>query len=194
MLRLKVISLHKNVQKLVSKAQLNDRDAQKQLYDLFSGKMLSVCRQYINDIHHAEDVMITAFLKVFTNINSFRNEGSFEGWVRRIMVREAINFLRTQKKKILFTDEVIEVESNDGFPFKNLSVNEIQELIDELPEGYRMVFLMYAVEGYKHHEIAEALAISVNTSKSQLFKARKMLQNKIKVLNQQEDEILKDSM
>lgn len=194
MLRLKVISLHKNVQKLVSKAQLNDRDAQKQLYDLFSGKMLSVCRQYINDIHHAEDVMITAFLKVFTNINSFRNEGSFEGWVRRIMVREAINFLRAQKKKILFTDEVIEVESNDGFPFENLSVNEIQELIDELPEGYRMVFLMYAVEGYKHHEIAEALAISVNTSKSQLFKARKMLQNKIKVLNQQEDEILKDSM
>lgn len=194
MLRLKVISLHKNVLKLVSKAQLNDRDAQKQLYDLFSGKMLSVCRQYVNDIHHAEDVMITAFLKVFTNINSFRNEGSFEGWVRRIMVREAINFLRTQKKKILFTDEVIEIESNDGFPFENLSVNEIQELIDELPEGYRMVFLMYAVEGYKHHEIAEALAISVNTSKSQLFKARKMLQNKIKVLNQQEDEILKDSM
>jgi RNA polymerase sigma-70 factor (ECF subfamily) len=187
MLRLKVISLHKNVQKLVSKAQQNDRDAQKQLYDLFSGKMLSICRQYVNDIHHAEDVMITAFLKVFTNINSFRNEGSFEGWVRRIMVREAINFLRSQKKKVLFTDAVIEVESNDDFPVENLSINEIQQLIDELPEGYRMVFLMYAVEGYKHHEIAKTLAISVNTSKSQLFKARKMLQHKIKVLNQQED-------
>lgn len=148
--------------------------------------MLSVCRQYINDIHHAEDVMVTGFTKVFKHLSSFKNEGSFEGWIRRIMIREAISFLRTQKNVTFYTDELPENNSTVLTSDNELEVNDIQLLIDELPEGYRIVFLMYAVEGYKHHEIATVLNISEGTSKSQLFKARKMLQQKITQLTEKE--------
>lgn len=183
---MKVIQLHKDENTLLKEAIANDRQSQQQLYELFAPKMLSVCRQYIADIHHAEDVMLIAFMKVFKHLNNFRNEGSFEGWVRRIMIRESITFLRKQKHVEYFTDEV--PESNNTFIVTEslLAVNDIQRLIDELPEGYRIVFLMYAVEGFKHREIAEELRISVNTSKSQLFKARKLLQQKIQNLNRRD--------
>ena len=186
MFGLKVIPLHNNQSKLLKKALQQDRDAQQKLYELYASKMLSVCRQYVDDIHHAEDVMITGFTKVFNNLHAFRGEGSFEGWIRRIMIREAITFLRSQKKMIIYTDEVFESE-NSNLPYQDhLEVNDIQQLIDELPEGYRMVFLMYAVEGYKHQEIAEALQITESTSKSQLFKARKLLQQKLQQLNKRD--------
>ena len=93
---LKVIQLYKNEDKLIKKALKNDRDAQHLLYTMFSPKMLSICRYYISDLQHAEDVMSEGFFKVFTNLKSFKSEGSFEGWVRRIMVRESISFLRRE--------------------------------------------------------------------------------------------------
>jgi len=186
MLRLKVIQLYSNQEKLVKKAIGQNREAQKLLFEKHAPKMLSVCRQYINDIHYAEDVMIEAFAKVFKNLHTFRNEGSLEGWIRRIMVRECLSFLRRNKKMELVTEITDQVQAETGNTFEaELAVGEIQQLLDMLPEGYRTVFVMYAVEGYKHHEIAQELGISEGTSKSQLFKARKLLQQNYLQLNTQ---------
>jgi RNA polymerase sigma-70 factor (ECF subfamily) len=145
--------------------------------------MLSICRYYIKDVYQAEEVMLNGFFKVFKYLKSFKNEGSFEGWMRRIMVREAISYLR-QKKTIEFAaeDQYIEHDYTNNIN-TSIEVAEIQQVIDSLPEGYKMVFVMYAIEGYKHQEIAELLNISEGTSKSQLFKSRQMLQKKIKELN-----------
>ncbi len=183
MLDLKVIQLHKNEKRLLKKALEHNRDAQRELFELYAPKMLSICRQYIRDIHFAEDVMITGFAKVFKYLENYRGEGSFEGWIRKIMVRESISFLRSQKKVEFYTETLPSVKSEHSFTDMDLDVNDIQQLIDELPEGYRMVFLMFAVEGYKHREIAEMFEISENTSKSQLSKARKLLQQKIRQIN-----------
>ena len=173
---LKVIQLHKNESALIKKALKNNREAQHVLFEMHSPKMLSVCRYYIKDIQQAEEAMLNGFFKVFKNLKSYKGDGSFEGWVRRIMIRESISYLR-QKKRIDFVSD--EDESTNAYSNSiqtNLEVNDIQKLIDNLPEGYRIVFVMYAIEGYKHHEISELLNISQGTSKSQLFKARKMLQ------------------
>lgn len=180
---MKVIQLHNNNVELIKKAAKNNREAQHMLYEAHAPKMLSICRYYVNDLQKAEEVMLNGFFKAFTNLKNFKNEGSFEGWIRKIMVREAISFLR-QQKHIEFSIEEIEINAQ---PTNNIQteieLNEIQQLIDELPEGYKMVFVMYAIEGYKHHEIAELLKINEGTSKSQLFKARQLLQDKIKTLN-----------
>ncbi|GAA4893619.1 RNA polymerase sigma factor [Flaviramulus aquimarinus] len=180
---LKVIQLHKNESALIKKAIKNNREAQHVLFEMHAPKMLSVCRYYIKDLHHAEEAMLNGFFKVFLNLKHFKNEGCFEGWIRRIMVRESISFLR-QQKYIEFSVEDITINQDYVNNINtNIEVAEIQQLIDTLPEGYKMVFVMYAIEGYKHYEIAEILNINEGTSKSQLFKARKMLQEKLKQLN-----------
>lgn len=180
---MKVIQLHKNETKLIQRAIKQNREAQHVLFELYAPKMLSVCRYYINDVHIAEEVMLNGFFKVFKHLRSFKNEGSFEGWIRRIMVREAISHLR-KKKPVEFSTDTEYFEEKYTYTIEsNLAVAELQQLIDSLPEGYKIVFVMYAIEGYKHHEIGEILKISEGTSKSQLFKARQMLQKKIKELN-----------
>lgn len=180
---MKVIQLHKNEALLIKRAKANNREAQHVLYELHAPKMLSICRYYIKDIQHAEEAMLNGFFKVFSNIKNFKSEGSFEGWMRRIMVRESISLLRQQKRIEFAVETVPEVTNYNNETLSNLAVSDIQQLIDSLPEGYKMVFVMYAIEGYKHHEIASLLQISEGTSKSQLFKARKMLQQQIKELN-----------
>ena len=175
---MKVIHLHQEEQNLIGLAAQNNRHAQQQIYSKFSPKMLSVCRQYIKDIQQAEDVMITAFMKVFVNLKNFESKGSFEGWIRRIMVNESISFIRAQKKVSFLEDEYYKEEGFNNIE-SNLSVDDIQNLIDNLPEGYKMIFNLYAIEGYKHKEIAEMLGINEGTSKSQLSHARKMLQDLI---------------
>lgn len=179
---MKVIHLHNNNIDLIRKAAKNNRKAQHVLYEIHAPKMLSVCRFYVKDVQKAEEVMLNGFFKAFTNLKSFKNEGSFEGWLRKIMVRASISFLR-QQKNIEFLVEEIEAPHNYNNINTEIEVAEIQQLIDELPEGYKMVFVMYAVEGYKHHEIGDLLNISEGTSKSQLFKARQMLQKKINESN-----------
>lgn len=180
---LKVIQLHKNETQLIKKAAQNNREAQHVLYELHAPKMLSVCRYYIKDVQHAEEAMLNGFFKVFTKLKDYKFQGSFEGWIRRIMVREAISFLR-QKKHIEFPEDTVEQYNQETNNIKTkMDVADLQQLIDGLPEGYRMVFVMYAIEGYKHAEIAELLQISEGTSKSQLFKARKLLQDQLKKLN-----------
>ncbi|GAA0749241.1 MULTISPECIES: RNA polymerase sigma factor [Flavobacteriaceae] len=180
---LKVIQLHNNNTELISKAAKNNREAQHVLYEIHAPKMLSVCRYYIKDVQKAEEVMLNGFFKAFTNLKSFKNLGSFEGWLRKIMVREAISFLRQQKQIEFSVEEVTMPHDYANNINTEIEMAELQQLIDELPEGYKMVFVMYAIEGYKHHEIAELLNISEGTSKSQLFKARQMLQENIKKLN-----------
>jgi RNA polymerase sigma-70 factor (ECF subfamily) len=178
---LKVINLHQEENELIELAVENNRHAQQKIYTQFSPKMLSVCRQYIKDIHQAEDIMITAFMKVFMNLKNFQHKGSFEGWIRRIMINECISFIRVEKKVKYSEDETYFEESFNNIE-SQFSIDDIQFLIDSLPDGYKMVFNLYAIEGYKHQEIASMLGINEGTSKSQLSHARKMLQGQINTL------------
>lgn len=188
---MKVIQLHQKEKQLIALAVENNRQAQQQIYAKFSPKMLSVCRQYIKDMHHAEDVMITGFLKVFTNLKNFEHKGSFEGWIRRIMVYECIDFLRVKKNNFNHQDieEVTYMENESGYEMEEFSVDDVQNLIDNLPDGYKIVFNLYAIEGYKHQEIAQMLKISEGTSKSQLSHARKMLQQQITELKKKQNAV-----
>ncbi|MFD2528399.1 MULTISPECIES: RNA polymerase sigma factor [Polaribacter] len=179
---MKIITLHNKQKSLIKKAIDNNREAQKQLFEQHSPKMLGVCRQYVKDMHHAEDLMLQGFLKVFTNLYKFKHEGSFEGWIRRIMVNTCISYLR-KKNLVDVSDEDFVFNDAATESLENTSVEDIQKLIDKLPEGYKMVFNLFAIEGYKHSEIAKKLDISENTSKSQLFKARKLLQENYKKMN-----------
>ncbi|KOP38133.1 RNA polymerase sigma factor [Flavobacterium sp. WLB] len=183
---MKIIHLHQEETKIIKLAVENNRQAQQQIYSKFSSKMLSVCRQYIKDIQLAEDVMITAFMKVFTNLKNFEHKGSFEGWIRRIMVNECISYLRVQKK-VKFTEDEFFVEESFNEIDSQFTVDQIQFLIDALPDGYKMIFNLYAIEGYKHNEIAKMLGINEGTSKSQLSHARKMLQTQITILKKQDN-------
>jgi len=179
---LKIIQLHNNESALIKRATKNNREAQHTLFKTHAPKMLSVCRYYISDLQHAEEAMLNGFFKVFTKLNKYNFQGSFEGWIRKIMVRESISFIRSLKK-IEFPVEEVEVKEYSNNINVEIGVAEIQHLIDLLPQGYRIVFVMYAIEGYKHQEIATELNISIGTSKSQLFKARKLLQQQINSLN-----------
>lgn len=140
--------------------------------------MLGVCRQYAKDVHHAEDLLLAAFLKVFTHLGNFENKGSFEGWIRRIVINECISWIRVQKK-VSFLEDHFYVEDSFNNIESGLSVDDIQFLIDQLPDGYKLIFNLYAIEGYKHKEIAEMLGISEGTSKSQLSHARRILQEQV---------------
>ena len=178
---MKVINLHQEENEIIALAVKNNRQAQQCIYSKYSPKMLSVCRQYIKDLHLAEDVMITAFMKVFVNLGRFENKGSFEGWIRRTMINECISFIRVQKKVSFVEDEIFSEESSNNIE-SHFSIEDIQSLIDSLPDGYKMVFNLYVIEGYKHQEIAALLGINEGTSKSQLSHARKILQGQINKL------------
>ena len=175
-----MIQLYTNEKKLIEKAAQGDRKAQRKLYDKHAGKMLSVCRQYISPIESAEEIMLNGFFKVFTKLDTFNHEGSFEGWVRRIMIRECLNSLR-KKDPFKWSSEIDEERTEDVEEDEadNLPLDQIQECIDRLPDGYKSVFVMYAIDGLKHREIAMMLEISESTSKTQFRKARLMLQEQL---------------
>jgi RNA polymerase sigma factor (sigma-70 family) len=161
-----------------------DSSAQKILFDTYSSKMYGLCYRYVKDSMEAEDILVTSFMKVFDKIHQFKSEGSFEGWIRRIVVNEALTFLRRNRSMYLET----ELEQADREPDYNalsdhLVAEDLLNMIQELPTGYRIVFNLYAIDGYSHKEIAEQLGISENTSKSQLSRARTYLQ---KVLLEQD--------
>ena len=185
---MKVIDIKQEENEIILMAIENNRYAQKKIYSKFSPKMLSVCRKYIKDIHNAEDLMITAFMKVFINLKHFEFKGSFEGWIRRIMINECISFLRTQKK-ISFLEDTFYPEDNIVITENDFSVEEIQLLIDNLPNGCKMIFNLYAIDGYKHSEIAELLGISEGTSKSQLSHARRILQEQLTKIKKYHHEV-----
>jgi RNA polymerase sigma-70 factor (ECF subfamily) len=182
---MKVINLHQEETEMIRLAIENNRKAQQSIYSRFSPKMLAVCRQYIKDLQQAEDVMLAAFMKVFTNLKTFQHNGSFEGWIRRIMVNECISYIRVQKKVQFIKDEIY-VEEGFNPVECEFSTADIQLLIDSLPDGCKMVFNLYAIEGFKHKEIAAMLGFNEGTSKSQLSHARKILQQRINTLKNYE--------
>src|SRR5688500_10671294 len=154
-----------------------EKNAQQQLFDLYSAKMYGLCYRYVRHAMEAEDILVTAFTKVFDRIGQFKGEGSFEGWIRRIMVNEALTYLRKSRAMYLETDlEQADREPDYDKLSDHLEAEDLMKMIQELPAGYRLVFNMYAIDGYSHKEIAEQLGISENTAKSQLSRARVYLQ------------------
>jgi RNA polymerase sigma-70 factor (ECF subfamily) len=177
---LKVIKLN-NDNQLIEQSLKNNRKAQKLLYDKYAPKMLSLCVYYIKDFQQSEAVMLSGFFKVFTKLSTFENNGSFEGWIRKIMVWESISYLR-KKEMLFFTDEIEMYEKPIEEEVElNIAIDDLQSYINKLPEGCKVVFNLYVIEGYKHVEIAEMLKITEGTSKTQLSRARKSLQKMISI-------------
>ena len=161
-----------------------DQACQKALYQKFSGLMYAVCLRYAKHKAEAQDIMQDGFIKVFDNISKFSFNGSFEGWIRRIMVNTALNYYRksSSHKEQLGIEEHQE-EATEPMANSNLGEKELMIIIQQLPEGYKLVFNLYAIEGYSHKEIGEMLEITESTSRSQLSKARKWIQNILEKYN-----------
>ena len=185
---MKVIQLHKKDHHTatINLLKKQNRDAQEMIYSKYAPKMLGVCRQYIKDMQNAEEIMLNGFFKVFTKVDKFQSKGSFEGWIRRIMVNECISFLRLKKRLVFidddsfFTEEVNLEFDTDG---KSEETSPLQTLVDSLREDLQVVFNLYVIEEYKHKEIAEILQITENASKLRFRKAKAILQEKYNNLN-----------
>lgn len=163
-----------------------DRKSQKAVYERYSGRMLSLCQRYIAQQDEAEDIMINAFMKIFKKIDQYKGDGSFEGWMRRIVVNDCLSHLRKSRNMYLESSiEKLDSEPDLQLLDDNLEVEDLMRLISELPIGYRTVFNLYAIEGYSHKEVAEALNIQEATSKSQLSRARVLLQKELKRMEEQ---------
>ncbi len=159
-------------------------DCQRILFNMYAGKMMAVCNRYANDAMEAEDMMQEGFIRVYMYMHQFKFEGSFEGWMRRIMVNVALKILR--KKRLDFyeiNDKAANAPRMDNYAFSNLGEADLMKLIQELPSGYRTVFNLNVIEGFSHDEIGKMLNIESSTSRSQLVKARKLLQAKIEKLH-----------
>jgi len=152
----------------------NDPIAQKKLYAAFAPKMMGVAYRYANSQEDAQDILQDSFVKVFDRIESFKKEGSLVGWVRRIVVNTALDYLRKQKKdkRNVSLSEAEYLASDKDFIIERLSAEEILQLLKTMPQGYKTIFNLYAIEGYSHKEIAAELEISENTSKSQYSRAK----------------------
>ncbi len=157
------------------------RKAHESLYKLFAAKMLGVCMRYATDKMEAEDMLQNGFIRVFNKMGDFRGEGSFEGWMRRIMVHSSIEYYRKHHKmmQVVDIDTAHDVQGVDPLAASNLGVKDLLALIQALPPGYRMVFNLYAIEGYSHKEIGEMMTITEGASKSQLSRARTILKEQI---------------
>lgn len=163
-------------EQLIAACSKQDRRAQKLLYERFAPTMYGVCKRYMKSPEDAEDVLVSAFFKVLTHIGQYKHSGSFEGWIRRIVINESLMALR-RKHNFNMSVEIQDYHSTTNMTVEEeLAAQDILNLLEQLPTGYRTIFNLYVVEGYKHREIAEMLGISINTSKSQLILAKKRLQ------------------
>ncbi len=165
-------------QQLVADCRKGDRKVQKQLYERYAGKMMGVCLRYCRDRETARDLLHDGFLKVFTHMDDFEGKGSLEGWIRRIMVNTALEYLRKQQDEnnLLEVDEVYGLAGSEVDALDQLEAEELISLIQRLPDTYRTVFNLFAVEGYSHKEIAEVLSITESSSRVYLTRARQLLQ------------------
>ncbi|GAB3322257.1 RNA polymerase sigma factor [Larkinella ripae] len=162
---------------LITALQRADGRAQKALFERYSPKMLSICVRYVSNRYEAEEILMDGFMRVFEKIDQYKNEGSFEGWIRRIMVNESLMYLRRNKQwraEIALDDAL--PEADPVFADQDLVAEDLLNLLEQLPAGYKTVFNLYAIEGYNHAEIADLLGITESTSKSQLHRARALLQ------------------
>ncbi len=171
----------KDLENIIKGCARGDQKAQEDMYNMFSPKMFGVCLRYSADKTEAEDNLHEGFVKVFTNIKKFRGEGSFEGWMRRIMVNVSLEKYR--KQRMVYPVEDMGAYDSEVYDMDESAVKipekDLLALIQQLPPRYRMVFNMYVIEGYNHKEISEQMDISVGTSKSNLARARNILQNKV---------------
>lgn len=174
----KILSLFENEYDLARALTKGDHNAQRLFYEKFSGKFLAICSRYINERMAAEDLMVESMMKIFEKVSQFSFKGSFEGWAKRLVVNEALMYLRAKKMLEVGLDDVGEMH-NSYSQNLDLESEELMQLIRALPNGYRTVFNLYAIEGYNHAEIAEMVGISEGTSKSQLSRARTILQDQL---------------
>lgn len=170
-----------NEKQLIEQCLKNDRSAQKALYQTYAPKMYAVCMRYASKRIEADDILQEAFIKVFKYLPTFKFQGSFEGWIRKIVVNTALDHIKRYAEPFDDIDENLSesVVIEPDVVISGLNVQELYALIQQLPEGKRIIFNLYVFEGYSHKEIAEMLGISVMTSKGQFSKAKKILQDKL---------------
>lgn len=167
-----------SLNQLIENCKLNDTEAQGKLYRLFASKLFSVCLKYSKNYAEAEDNLQDAFLTIFAKIEQFQHKGSFEGWLKRITVNTVLQRYRSDKVFNLVSEnetEEVEIEIEDN----SISMDYLLQIIQALPDRYRLVFSLYVLDGYSHNEIAEMLDINIGTSKSNLARARQILKSKI---------------
>jgi len=155
--------------------------AQKALFDIYAPKLFAVCLRYMKDHVRAQDTLQDAFIKIYNNINNYKSEGAFEGWLKKITVNTCLDQLRKDKKLLsdMAIDDVSHILSTNSYSAEKLMAEDLLKLVQSLPDGYRTVFNLFAIEGYSHQEIARQLGISESTSKTQYLRARAFLKDRI---------------
>lgn len=177
-----------DLSKIIKKCKAYDKKAQKELYDVYSPVLFGICVRYSNSKADAEDILQEGFIKVFTKINDYSGKGSFEGWMKRVVVNTAISHYHKNKKhkEVYDIDEIKETDVEGlSFDSADFTKDELFSVINKLPEGYKIVFNLYAIEGFKHKEIAIKLNISENTSKSQYSRAKEKLKTMLEEISKQ---------
>ncbi|MCX7955119.1 MAG: RNA polymerase sigma factor [Bacteroidales bacterium] len=175
-----------NERQIIKECLNNNREAQNLLYKTFAPKMYVVCLRYAGNKNDANDILQEAFIRVFKYLGTFKYKGSLEGWIRKIVVRTALNFLKYKYEYADYEDNIDDTQDLMEESITNLNIEEIIKIIQELPEGKRIIFNLYVFEGYSHKEIAEMLDISVKTSKAQYCKAKNYIiekLNSLKIIN-----------
>jgi len=166
--------------KIVCACQENKPVAQRELYDMFKSKMFGICLRYAGNYDDAQDILQEGFLKVFEKINQFGFKGAFEGWIRKIMVNTALEKYRLHYRQVSISENITEIVfEQENNIVADIDMNELVKIIQDLSPRYRIVFNLYALEGYSHKEISEMLQITEGTSKSNLSRARTILQEKV---------------
>lgn len=174
-----------NEQQIIAGCRDQKREAQEMLYGKYARTMYGICLRYCSDEDAAKDLLQDGFIKVFANINSFQEKGSFEGWMKRIFINLALENIRRQKNIIQSSENIQELpeivdSSTEEDEMYKISETTLLKMIQELPKGYATVFNLYAIEGYAHREVAEMLEITESTSRSQYVRARQILQDKVR--------------
>ena len=170
---------------LINGVRKGNRQAQQALYEKYSPVLFGLCRRYVKSYEDSEDVMVEGFYKIMSKIDQYTGKGNFEGWMKRIMVNESLMHIR-KRHNLNMTVEIADYDMpKDPTIEQDLAAQDILDLLDKLPTGYRTVFNLYVIEGYKHREIAEILQISINTSKSQLILAKKRMKEMVEELGVQ---------
>lgn len=175
-------------EQLIEKCKKYDRVAQKMLYDRYAPILLGICMRYVFEKSEAEDILQEGFLKIFTKITEFEGRGSFEGWMKRVIVNTAITHYHKSSKHNKYHYDINDVQlpknEKPAIGEAEFTSEELLYVIHSLPDGYKHVFNLYAIEGYKHKEIAEMLKIDINTSKSQYSRAKKLIRKKLEIYGQ----------
>jgi RNA polymerase sigma-70 factor (ECF subfamily) len=172
----------KNLTNIIKACQKGDRDSQKQLYTLFASRLYGVCLRYSNNEEDAKDLLQEGFIKIFRNLKQYKHNGSFEGWMRKIIVNTALEKFRKSERSLAVEDEdyMDTLQLNYEHVLQDLGYKDLMKMVQELSDQYRIVFNLYVIEGFSHKEISQKLDIGEGTSKSNLSRARELLKEKVR--------------